>query len=264
MVEQRLIGKVQCDFISQKDFIAQLEWWLTTHQLHHVVTLNPEMIMEAEHNDNFRKAVEAADLRVPDGAGLIWARWYLRSAFWSLWASLLSFMFQRAERITGVDAVIELARLCHTRQQKIYLLGGTNSQVTRTAAYLQKKFTDLKIKTSSDHVFSLDGPEKILTDINHFQPDVLLVAYGSPKQTIWIEKNRKNLPGVKVAMGVGGAFAIISEERPRAPHVLRKLNMEWLWRLVLEPSRLPRIWNAAIKFPLLVQAQKNREQVSVG
>jgi len=221
-----------------------------------VVTLNPEMVMLAERSSEFRSAVDAAAARVPDGAGIIWARWYLRSAYWQLLPSLVAFMRQPVERVTGVEAVTSLAKLCAERGELVFLLGGTRQQTQITGQKLQQKFSRLKIAQAADHKMTLGGPAEVVAEINRLKPAVLLVAYGAPGQTLWIEAMRTKLLGVKIAIGVGGAFAIISEDLPRAPLTLRKLNLEWLWRLYLEPSRLPRIWQATVKFPGLVRRQK--------
>lgn len=263
MTERERLGTVTADFVKPEVFWDQVASWLEGDTLHHVVTLNPEMVMQAQTNLPFRDAVALAEARVPDGAGIIWARWYLRSTFWSLWPSLLAFMWQSAERITGVDLVRELAKRCSESASVLYLLGGTAAQVTGTAAALKKNFPELKLFTSRPHVFSLDGPRDVIADIQAKQPKVVLVAYGSPRQVIWIERQRKNLKGVAVAVGVGGAFAMLAEEKSRAPRLLRKRNLEWLWRLLLEPRRYPRIWQAAVRFPLLIHAQKKGVQRSV-
>lgn len=263
MTEREQLGTVEADFFKPEAFTARLAQWLQGETLHHVVTLNPEMVMQAQTNPIFREAMAAAEARVPDGAGIIWARWYLRSTYWSLWPSLLAFMFQPVERITGVELVWKLAKQCAATGQHMYLVGGTPTQIKGAAAVLRKQFPNLKLFTSPPHIFSLVGPPNIVADIVAHQPKVLLVAYGSPQQTLWIERQRKNLTGVAVAVGVGGAFAILAEEQPRAPRVLRTLNLEWLWRLSLEPRRLPRIWQAAVRFPLLIHAQKKGVQRSV-
>jgi N-acetylglucosaminyldiphosphoundecaprenol N-acetyl-beta-D-mannosaminyltransferase len=260
MIEQRTIGTVTSNFLSADDFIQLCERWLTTQAVHHVVTLNPEMVMQAEKDIAFRQAIQEADLRLPDGAGIIWARWYLRSSFWPLLPSLFLFPFRVVERITGVDTVLILAELAQKHQKKIYLLGGTPRQAQETARKIKKQFPQLTIITGPPHTFSLDGPAVVLDDIKKQQPDILLVAYGSPKQTLWIEHHRAQVPSVRIAVGVGGAFAILSEEKPRAPRWLRLLNLEWVWRLILEPHRLPRIWQAAISFPLRIRQQKLQEQ----
>jgi N-acetylglucosaminyldiphosphoundecaprenol N-acetyl-beta-D-mannosaminyltransferase len=251
------LGRVGCDFMSMEDFIDACNKWLAAGSFHHIVTLNPEMVMLAEKDEEFARAIKSAALRVPDGAGLVWARWYLRSEYWPLWPSLLAFFFQTVERVTGVDAVQELARLCHEQEKSIYLLGGTEEQVKKTAQLLLKRFPKLKIATAPDHEYAVRGPEHIVEDIKRNSPAVLLVAYGAPKQTIWIENMRKELDGVSVVVGVGGAFAILSESLPRAPYFLRRINLEWLWRLYLEPGRRIRIWQAIVKFPLLMRKYKN-------
>ncbi len=254
--ERIRIGSVWCNFMRREGFTKLCGTWLISGPFHHVVTLNPEMIMQAERDPAFKGALRAAELRVPDGAGLIWARWYLRSKQWMLAPSLLAFLFQPVERVTGVDAVMELARLCNTHALAIYLLGGAGAQTGKTAQLLRGHWPKLIVHTSPRHTFTLDGPRTIIADIQEKQPAVLLVAYGSPLQTLWIEHHRNKLSSVRIAVGVGGAFAMLSEELPRAPRMLRMLNLEWLWRLYLEPSRLPRIWQATVRFPLLVARQK--------
>ena len=246
MSEKVRLGRVACDFMGQYEFEELCSRWLTSDRFNHVVTLNPEMVMLAEHDDAFRKAVSAAEVRAPDGAGLIWARWYLRSRWWPLWPSLIAFLRQPVERVTGIEAVMMLGRLCHKRGLSLYLLGGTARQRRLAATMLTSRFVGLTVGSSSED----------LADINRQQPAVLLVAYGAPKQTLWVERHRNNLPNVRIAVGVGGAFAILGEDLPRAPKRLQALNLEWLWRLYLEPRRLPRIWQATVQFPLLISRQK--------
>lgn len=254
--DQLRLAQVTCDFISRAQLRRHMQEWLRSGDFHHLVTLNPEMVVLAEQNRDFRAAVTRADLRVPDGAGLVWAQWYIRSQFWALIPSLLAFAFRVVERIPGVELVYDVAALCEETKQPLYLLGGTMTQVAGAARKLREQFPGLTVHVSQDHAVDLEGPNSVLEDIRRSAPAALLVAYGAPKQTLWIERNRTQLPSVRVAVGVGGAFAILSEERPRAPWVFRRFNVEWLWRLLLEPRRLPRIWRAVVEFPRLVRDQK--------
>lgn len=258
LVESIRLGSVQCDFLSRDTFLALCRSWMTSGVFHHVITLNPEMVVAAEHDIAFRSAVDRADLRIPDGAGLIWAHWFLRSHFWWLLPSLIAFAFRHVERIPGVEVVEDVARECEKTGQSLYLLGGTLAQVEGSAARLKRRFPKLALHTSPNHVFDLRGPDAVIRDIHLKKPAVLLVAYGAPWQTIWLEKHRADLKDVRLAIGVGGAFAIISEEKPRAPKWLRKMNLEWLWRLGLQPQRLPRIWRATVTFPRLIQQYKRQ------
>jgi len=256
MIESLKIGGVTCDFMRQDEFLALAAQRLGGPQFTHIVTLNPEMVMAAQHHPPFREALEHATWRLPDGSGLIWARWFLRSEFWSLWPSLLAFPFIQVERVTGVDAVWSLSEIAAKQSRRVYLLGGTPRQVARTADLLRRKFPTLSVAVSPPHQFSVEGPPEILADIAAKKPDLIFVAYGAPAQTLWIARHKADLPSVRIAIGVGGAFAILSEDTPRAPLFLRRLNLEWLWRLILEPARLRRIWQATVRFPLLVNAEK--------
>lgn len=256
-IDELQLGSVRCDFMSLATFLRVCKAWLDSASFHHVVTLNPEMVLLAERDQQFAEAVGAADLRVPDGAGLIWAQWFIRSEFWSLWPSLIALAFRKVERVQGVDVVEHLAEMCADRSKSIYLLGGTASEVDKTAKRLTKKYPALTLHTSRDHALDMNGPSDVISDIQEKKPDVLFVAYGAPAQSVWIDRHQTELPSVKIAIGVGGAFSILSEEKPRAPRWMRTLNIEWLWRLALEPSRLPRIWRATIKFPLYIQRQKD-------
>lgn len=257
MIETINVGKVPCDYISQPEWLQMCRRWLKSGQWHHVVTLNPEMVIKAETNDSFRRALAAADIRVPDGAGLIWAHWYLRSRFWPWLPSLLAFLWQPVERITGVDAVIDLAGLCYELGLPIYLLGGEEAAAKQVAKLLTDKYPGLQVAVSPPHRFDLKGPASVLDHINRDKPAVLLAAYGAPNQSEWIEAHKSELPSVRIAIGVGGAFDILSETLPRAPKILRQINMEWLWRFYLEPARGPRIWQAVVLFPWLIRKQKS-------
>ena len=236
------------------------EQWLAGHALRHVVTLNAEMVVLAQHNVRFRKAVANATLRTPDGAGVIWAKQYLESDSQSLLASLATFFFHRSPRVSGADMVTELASLAAQREQVLYLLGGKQSETVRAAEILTTMFPTLRVHTSAEHAYDINGPEYIITDIRKVAPTILLVAYGAPKQTEWIEAHKHDLPSVRIAVGIGGALAMVSNTKPRAPRLLRRHNIEWLWRLLLEPRRARRIYRAVVEFPTLIQSQKGTEQ----
>ena len=255
------VGNVKCDYISRAEFIDLCKKWLNGQEQHHIVTLNPEMVVEASRNKCFARNVQEASIRVPDGAGLIWARWYLRSPRWTLIPSLMLFPFVHTERITGVDAIDDICRICAGQDLSVYLLGGTTEEAKATAKRLRGLFPSLKLHIAPPHLYDPNGPEPIISLIKKAQPSVLLVAYGAVKQTQWIQTHCLKIPSIKIAMGVGGAFAILGEHKRRAPSWLLKHNFEWLWRLLLEPSRLPRIYNATIVFPHLIKHQKQRSLV---
>ena len=107
-----------------------------------------------------------------------------------------------------------------------------------------------------DYEHGYQDEKKVVDKINLVKPDILLVGLGSPKQEKFIYENLKKMPSVKLAIGVGGAFDFISGHVKRAPHILQKIGLEWLWRLALEPKRIKRIYNGVFKLGFLVIKEK--------
>lgn len=233
---------LNCQFPSKDEYLARIQDALAATTLTHVVTLNAEMVVEAERNKEFKQAVEKTELVIPDGSSILWARNYLRQKQ-SLIISLIAHLFSHEQPLTGVDSIFDICELVQNVQGRVYLLGGTNEQAQGTLRVLQKRYPSLTVRITEGD---------IPTDS---APSALFVAYGAPKQTLWIEERRTALEqsGVRIAVGVGGAFAILSGILPRAPRLMRRFHLEWLWRLVLEPKRIRRIWNAVVVFPTLIQ-----------
>lgn len=230
--------------------------WLIENRLHHIITLNPEMVVRAQNDKDFRDAVNRADLSVPDGIGILMAHEYLLGIR-SFFLSLLSHLLKKQRRITGTSIIYLLAALASETDKTMYLLGGLPGDAERTASTLIKRYPGLKIRVGPPHTYHSVGSDEILYGLNKCKPDILFVAYGSPAQTMWIERNRVSLPSVKIAAGIGGAFATISGRLPSAPAWMKSHGLEWLWRLALEPKRLPRIMRATIIFPLIIARQKH-------
>ena len=92
--------------------------------------------------------------------------------------------------------------------------------------------------------------KEIIAKIKAVRPEILWVAYGSPTQELWLKRNLSKLPSVKVGMGIGGAFDFIAGGRKRAPKIWRKLGLEWLFRLLIQPRRVWRIYRAVVVFPV--------------
>jgi N-acetylglucosaminyldiphosphoundecaprenol N-acetyl-beta-D-mannosaminyltransferase len=183
---------------------------------YYIVTPNPELLVIASTDKEYKKILNNARLALADGVGLILACRLLRKPL--------------KQRITGVDLVENLCLNVANQPITVGFLGSGPGIAVLTAECLQKKYPGLKVVlTESEWAQDLKGA-KI---------DILFVAFGSPKQEIWISKNIQNLP-VKVVIGVGGAFDFISGKVPRAPKVLRSLGLEWLFRLILQPWRVKR------------------------
>jgi N-acetylglucosaminyldiphosphoundecaprenol N-acetyl-beta-D-mannosaminyltransferase len=161
------------------------------------------------------------------------------------------------ERVTGVDLTLELlSGKCP--QAQIYLLGGAPG----VAEAVKIKYARENIVSAEDggkllgNNNELENNQAILDRINNSGANILLVAFGQIKQEMWLAENLPKLPNIKIAIGVGGTFDYLSGRAKRPPQWLRNLGLEWLYRLIKEPKRWKRIWNATAVFSWLVFRKK--------
>lgn len=182
----------------------------------YVVTPNPEILMIARRQASYKKVLNDAELALPDGIGVLFA------------GKLLGYPLK--ERIAGVDLVENLCKEVSKQPIMTGFLGAGPGVAELTAECLQKKYPGLKVGFAKKE---LSKPEELKN------VDLLFVAFGAPKQEIWIAENLNRLP-VKLAVGVGGAFDFISGKVPRAPKFIRDLDLEWLFRLIIQPWRIRR------------------------
>lgn len=261
---------VKVDKITQEEVIQRIGEWLFKDKQHYIVTPNPEFVMRAQQDEEFKDILNRADLAIPDGIGLLWAAKFLSlksgswlKAFWQFIHTQLSLIFYPRycrtvlpERVTGTDLVWKIAKLSEQKDCSIYLLGAKNNIAQTAAQKLKQKFPNLKIAGSFAGSPNKEADDKLQAIVNHVKPDVLLVAYGHPKQEKWITRNLSKLDSVKVAIGVGGAFDFMAGKAKRAPGFFRKLGLEWLFRFFVEPRRAGRIFTATWRFSWAVFKHK--------
>ncbi len=200
-----------------------------------IATPNPEMLLAARKNPSFKKILQKTDLNIADGTGIIWASKIIRNRL--------------PERVTGTDLMQTLC-LNVGHEIRIFLLGGAPGVAEKTKDNLIH-MGGCNIVGTCDATADASNDKEILALINAAKPDLLFVAFGAPKQEIWIKRNLPHLKSVKAVMGVGGAFDFIAGIRKRAPDWMRRTGLEWLFRLIQQPSRIRRIWNATVVFPTL-------------
>jgi N-acetylglucosaminyldiphosphoundecaprenol N-acetyl-beta-D-mannosaminyltransferase len=193
---------------------------------HHVITLNAEMIERAQDNPDLRALINAADLVTPDGAGVVWASRCLGRPV--------------PERVTGIDLMLELAGEASRAGRRVFLLGAAPGVADEAAERLRARYPGLNLVGTCHGYFSAAETPAIVERVRDAAADILFVALGAPKQEYWIRDNLGDL-GVSVAIGVGGSFDVIAGRVKRAPAWMRKLQLEWLGRLVREPSRFRRM-----------------------
>ena len=243
-----------------------------------IVTVNPEMVMWAQQDFKFAKILLfKSALNLADGAGLLWAAKYLstrrKGEVFSLLFSLSTLIWWPGycrsiipERVTGTDFMMDILDLAAegSEKVKVFLLGGWNDSAKEVAGKLSRIYADLifishpGLPVSKEGQYDRQENEKIVAQVNQSGAEILLVAYGHPKQEFWINDNLKKFENIKIAMGVGGAFDFLSGRLMRAPVVLRRLNLEWLWRLVRQPWRLARVMTATYRFVSLVYRFGNK------
>lgn len=243
---------VRVDGVTRKQAILAL------NQRQIIFTPNPEILLEAQKNNSFKTALGKGSLMLPDGHGLLLVSTLLafpkmlRIMFF--FPAFLLFLFYKKpfqkripELIHGSDFMLDLLEWAEFNKKSVFFLGGTEGVAARAAKKIMKKLPHLKIAGCSHE----DPSEKSFERVRAAKPDVILVAYGAPKQELWIAQYASQLPHAHF-MGVGGSFDFWSGKIKRAPLWMRRLGLEWFWRLLLHPrQRARRIWNALIRFPLL-------------
>jgi len=223
---------VRVDSVDYGQALSLIEDFVLSGAPHQVVTINPEFIVAAQSDDDFRDILNVSSLSLPDGVGLLWA------------ARFLGHPLQ--ERVTGTDTVQRIAALAAQKSYSLFLLGAAPGVAVATAARLCQTYPGLRVAGAHAGSPALEEDE-IVSLIQRAKPNILFVAYGAPAQDKWIARNLERL-GVPVAMGVGGAFDFISGRAKRAPRWLQHVGLEWLHRLLHEPWR----WRRMLAVPRFV------------
>lgn len=193
---------------------------------YHVITLNPEIAMACQQDTRLQRVLGAADLVVPDGVGILWAaRWRGQ---------------RLPERVTGIDLAERLAARAAQHGHRLFLLGARPGVAEEAAARLARRYPGLVVAGTHGGSPNPCDDAETLARIAGARPDILLVAYGAPAQEWWIARLRTQV-GVPVVIGVGGALDLLAGRVPRAPQWMRRVGMEWLYRLLREPWRARRM-----------------------
>lgn len=195
-----------------------------------VVTLNPEMVMQARRQPELAQAIRGAGLILADGAGVVWASRRLGAGV--------------PERIAGADFLTDLAEMARLRGWPIFLLGGGPGIAEAAARALERDLPGLRVGGSWSGSPAPAQAAAICDRIRASGAKVLAVAFGVPQQDLWLARNLGQ-SGAKIGIGVGGTLDYLAGRVPRAPAVLRRLGLEWSFRLLRQPWRLPRMLRGA-------------------
>lgn len=235
---------VRIDDLSSDDLKNQLHEWLSSAKLHKIFTPNPEFLLLARKDNQFAALLNQSDLSLADGVGLSFA--------------IAAMTDNRlVHRQTGIDTLLLLAKLCAQKKLRILLFGGTEVSASNTTITLRQMYAGLDVVyidpgRLTGGYKSLPIPQTLIDEIRVLKPDVMAVALGQGKQERFIINIAPHIPTLKIAIGIGGAFDTISGRLRRAPLWMRQHGFEWLWRVLIEPKRIRRIFRATVIFPIVV------------
>lgn len=279
------IMEIKINSTETADVLACVEDFISHNRKFYIVTPNPELILMAQENKSLKIALNGADISIPDGIGLSQA-----AKFSSLWlpknvvlrfiVGLLQglrvgaatffdkkWLTQEFQPIKGRELFLELIKLSARKGWKVFLLGGLGNE----AELATRKLQVTNSKQSSNHKLQIEsnpGPKldkdampltqkdvqiekQVIDKINKFAPELLFVAFGNPKQEIWVHEHLKDLK-IGGAMVVGGTLRYVAGFSKLPPKWMAEIGLEWLWRVFTEPKRIGRIFRAVIIFPIKI------------
>ncbi|HMQ54202.1 MAG TPA: WecB/TagA/CpsF family glycosyltransferase [Anaerolineae bacterium] len=206
--------------------VAQIAGWIESHGRQYVSVCNVHTIMECQHHEAMRQAVNGAGLATPDGMPLVWlGRWLTQL---------------EVSRVYGPDLMLALCELSAERGYSHYFCGGALGVPELLAERLQAKFPKLRVAGTYSppfHPLSPAEESQLIECINQANPDIIWVGLGTPKQDLWMARYRERL-NAPVLIAVGAAFDFFSGRVPQAPRWMQRSGLEWFYRLLQEPQRL--------------------------
>ncbi|QFY86428.1 WecB/TagA/CpsF family glycosyltransferase [Bacillus subtilis] len=205
-----------------------------------IVTANPEIGYAAMCDPSYKKVISSADFILPDGIGVVMVSRLINKKLQS--------------RIAGYDLFVTLLQQAHKKHKRVYFYGASDEVVRATADRISREYPNIVIAGCSNGY--IQDKKKIALDIAKTKPDMVFVALGFPNQENFISQYRYLFPKA-VCVGLGGSFDVFSGKVKRAPDFFIKLNLEWFYRILTNPSRLKR----ALSIPKYVLAVFKHERL---
>lgn len=219
---------VKVDNLSLAETLGKVNGFLGDPNQHLIVTPNPEIIVAAQKDQALKNIVNAAALRVPDGISMV------------VVSKILGMPLK--ERVSGIDLMLKILEVSSKKGSKVFLLGSQPGVAEEAAGELAKKFPGINIVGTHHGYFNNDA--EVINKIKYTQPDILFAGLGAGRQEKWLAQHLSDLK-VPVAMAIGGSLDVISGRKKRAPKWVQALYIEWLYRLISEPSR----WQRQLALP---------------
>jgi len=215
------------DALEIDNALELLEAYLEGTKNHIIVTPNPEGVMQARRNPAFYDALIGADHRFADGTGIVLASRFIRKPIPS--------------RVRGVDTIFALLTRLKKKDRKTtaFFLGGAPGVPEKAKHEMEARFPNLMVVGYHHGYYNQEEEQIILDELNQLKPDILLVCRGMPHSEIWAHKHR-DIPA-KLTLCLGGTIDIMAGNIKMAPAWMRKVGIEWLYRLIRQPSRFKRM-----------------------
>lgn len=267
---------VKIDQLNRQQAANRLAFFSNLKNPQLIITVNPEIIIAAQKDEYLKDIINNSSLSTADGIGILWAARFktLKVPQVILLKPIVVFLqwlgtiilipvapgyFRQpiTERLSGSNFIWDIADFAARHKLKIFLLGGAPTVAERCALKLQTDINDLRI--AGVHSGRAEEARETIEAINKSKADILLVAFGAPKQEKWLQENLTKTH-CKIGVGLGGTFDFIAGVRKRAPAWLQKIGLEWLFRLIQEPSRIKRQL-AIPKFMIMVLIDKLQHTV---
>jgi len=246
----KILG-IKIDNLKKKEILEKIESFLSNEHFYQIATINPEFILEAQKNKEFKNILNNCDLNIADGMGV-------KLAFWRHGKSLKC-------RMTGIDLMLKILEIANKKQLGIFLIANKNGLSTweETAEAIKTKFPNINIEGENINCHSCESRNpvsnsKVSTLDSRLRGNdrdlIIFCNFGAPYQEIFLNSLKNDTIGL--AMGVGGSFDFLTEKIKRAPRWMCQLGLEWFWRLLLQPQRWKRIFNAVVIFPIKIILNK--------
>lgn len=235
---------VNVDSITFDDAVEKANGLVNSDGVSMIFTPNPEIIMCAKDDPELKDILNSADICTADGIGVVYASKILKHPV--------------PERVAGFDLVCALLGRLAKSGEGVFLFGSKPGVAETAKANLAEKYPGINVVGTHDGYFKPEDEPGIVEKINASGAKLLLVCLGAPKQEKWIAKHKNDL-NVGLCMGVGGTLDVLAGTAKRAPKIFIKLNLEWFYRLLKQPSRIGR-FAALPKFVVAVKKSKKKNK----
>lgn len=238
---------VGVDPVTMPTALKRIESFVEAKTPHIIVTADASGIVAAQHDQAWMDILQSADMVTPDSVGVLWASRKVGSPI--------------EERVSGVDLVDEICKLSSSKGYRIFFLGAEPTVAENAASKMQLRHPGVNIVGTQDGYFSNADEPEIVEKIAQTKPDVLFVAMGIPRQEKFIAKYLYEI-AASVNIGVGGSFDVWSGNVKRAPIVIQRMHLEWLWRTILNPKKWRKVMNLPVFWWKVMRAGKpNRTEI---